>query len=96
VEDADEAVAELAQCGVVADLSSSHRVVVGAGAGRATQSAQGPLVHGVAEAVVVDMPCQHGSLRARGPGESVKKLHMETTTTVYTWASGKMTKTGIR
>ena len=32
VEDADEAVGELAQGGVVADVTGAHRVVVGAGA----------------------------------------------------------------
>ena len=60
VEDADEAVAELAQGGVVADVSSSHRVVVGAGAGRSAEGAQGPLVHGVCEAVVVYVAGQYG------------------------------------
>ena len=36
VEDTDEAVAVLTQRGVVADVSSSHRVVIGAGAWRST------------------------------------------------------------
>jgi len=39
VEDSDEAVAELAERGVVADVSASHRAVVAAAPGRATEGA---------------------------------------------------------
>ena len=66
VEDADEAVAELTKGGVVADVSSSHRVVGGAGARRPAEGAEGPLVHGVCESVVVDVTGQYGRLGAGG------------------------------
>jgi hypothetical protein len=69
VEDTDEAVAELTEGGVVADLSSSHGVVVGAGAGRAAEGSEGPLVHGVAESVVVNVAGQYGLLGAGGAGD---------------------------
>src|SRR5215472_6147576 len=49
VQDADEPIGELAQCGLVTDLAGSERVVVGACAGRSFQGAEGPLLHGVAQ-----------------------------------------------
>jgi hypothetical protein len=58
VEDADEAVAELTESGVVADVSSPHSGVVGPGAGRPAEGAESPLMHGAGESVVVDMTGQ--------------------------------------
>ncbi|MGN9919462.1 hypothetical protein [Micromonospora palomenae] len=43
MEDADEAVAELAQCGVVADAAGALLVVVGAGVRRGDEGGEGLL-----------------------------------------------------
>jgi hypothetical protein len=53
----------------VADVSSSHRVVGGAGAGRSAERSECPLVHGVAETVVADVAGQHRFLRFGSPGD---------------------------
>jgi hypothetical protein len=55
VEDADEAVAELAERGVVAESAGALLVVVGAGAGRSGQCGQGLGVQGIGEPVVADV-----------------------------------------
>ena len=62
VQDADEAVGELAQRGLVADISGSERVVVGAGAGRSFQRAEGPLLRGVSQPRVAGVAGQHDLL----------------------------------
>src|SRR3982750_2550400 len=69
VEDADEAVAELAEGGLVADAAGAQGVVVGAGAGGALQRAEGPLVYGVAEATVAGVAGQHDLAGAGGAGD---------------------------
>src|SRR5262249_56482080 len=58
VQDADEPVGELAQGRLVADVSGSERVVVGAGAGGSFQRAEGPLLNGVTQAGVAGVAGQ--------------------------------------
>src|SRR5215471_5167714 len=66
VQDADEPVGELAQGRLVADVSGSERVVVGAGAGGSFQRAEGPLLNGVTQAGVAGVAGQHEFLSSRG------------------------------
>ncbi len=56
VEDADEAVADLAECGLVLDVAVAEGVVVGADFGIVQHRGAGLHVQGVDEAVVVDEP----------------------------------------
>src|ERR1700753_1157766 len=69
VEDADEAVGQLAQGGVVALAAGAELVVVGAGSGGCGQGAEGLLVQGVGEAGVAGVAGQDGLLLARGAGD---------------------------
>src|ERR1019366_992882 len=69
VQDADEAVAELAQGGVVADVAAPQRVVVGAGSRRSAQGAERLLVQCVGQSLVVHVSGQDDFLLARGPGD---------------------------
>jgi hypothetical protein len=64
VQDADQAVAELAERGVVADAAGAELVVVGAGAGRGAQRGECLTVERVDEPVVVHMAGQYGLLLA--------------------------------
>ena len=69
VEDADESVAELAQCGLVADPAITQGSVVGAGTGRASQRAERPLVYGVAEAAVPGVAGDHDTAVTGSAGD---------------------------
>src|ERR1700728_5260389 len=60
VQDAGEAVGEMAQRGPVADAAGSLGVVAGAGAWRGGEGGEGLAVEGVAEPVVVHVPGRHG------------------------------------
>ena len=69
VQDADEPVGELPQCGVVVGAACAELVVVGAGTGRGVQRAERLSHERVDEPVVVDEPGQHGRLLAGGAGD---------------------------
>src|SRR5688572_13004842 len=69
VQDADQSVGQLTQRGVVVHAAVAEFVVVGAGAGGGSQSAEGLLVQGVEEPVVVDVAGQHGLLLAGLAGD---------------------------
>ena len=60
MQDADEPVGELAQGGVVFEVSGPLLVVIGAGAGRGPQRGLGLRQECVDEPVVVHEPCVHG------------------------------------
>ena len=60
MQDANEAVAEGAQCLVVQVAGGAVLVVEGAGAGAGSQCAEGPLIDGVVEAAVAHVTGQHG------------------------------------
>src|SRR5947199_9534611 len=68
VQDADQAVGELAQRGVVAGAAAAELVVVGAGAGRGGQRGEGLPGEGVDEPVVEDVAGKNGLLLACGQG----------------------------
>jgi hypothetical protein len=68
VEDADQAVADLAQGGVVADVAGFELVVVGADLGVVQQRAGRLKVEGVDEPVVVNEPGVNGPCLAGLPG----------------------------
>ncbi len=65
MQDADEAVVELAQGGVVAGAATVELVVVGAGAGGSAEGGLGLAAEGVEEPVVVDVAGVDGT-RHRG------------------------------
>src|SRR5712691_502349 len=69
VEDADEAVGELAQSGVVADAAGALLVVVGAGAGRVAQRRERLGHQGGDEPVVVHEPGGDGPFLAGGASD---------------------------
>src|SRR6202167_5386486 len=69
VEDADEAVGELAEGGVVLGAAVAFGVVECAGAGRGADGGQGLGHEGVGEPVVADEPGGDGFLPARGAGD---------------------------
>jgi hypothetical protein len=69
VQDADQAVAELAQGGAVADAAARELVVVAAGAGRATQRGEGLQAEGVDEPIVVHVAGHDDLLLARLTGD---------------------------
>src|ERR1700738_3733689 len=69
MQDADEAVAELAECGVVAEAAGALLVVVGAGSGGCGQRGEGLGVQGVGEPVVADEPGQDDFAAAGRAGE---------------------------
>src|SRR5439155_14862600 len=69
VEDADQAVAELAESGLVTFAAVAQRLIVSAGTGRALQRAEGPLVDGVAESAVAGVAGQHDTSVAGGAGD---------------------------
>src|SRR5665647_4345 len=64
VEDADPAVGELAEGGLVADLPGPEGLVVGLGAGGAPHRAERPLLQRVAEAFVAGVAGHHHFLGA--------------------------------
>ncbi|MGI5330625.1 hypothetical protein [Actinomadura nitritigenes] len=69
MQDADQPVGELAECGVVVGIAGALLVVVGAGAGRFGDG-DGRLAHqGVDELIVVHESCGDDPLLARGPGD---------------------------
>src|SRR5674476_556271 len=69
VQDADEAVAELSQGCVVADVAAPQRVVVGAGSRRSAQGAERLMVQGIGQSLVAHVSGQDDFLLARGPGD---------------------------
>src|SRR6266704_6973466 len=69
VQDADQPVGELAQCGAVAGATVALPVVVGPGAGRGPQRRERLGHQRVDEPVVVDEPGGDGLLLARGAGD---------------------------
>src|ERR1019366_403088 len=69
VQDADEAVAELAQGGVVAEAAGALPVVVGTGSGGCGQRGAGLGVQGVGEPVVADEPGQDDFAAAGRAGD---------------------------
>jgi len=69
VQDADEAVRELPQCGVVGGAAAAELVVVGAGAGGAAQGGEGLAAEGVEEPVVVHVTGVDSSAPAGGAGD---------------------------
>ena len=69
MEDADEAVAEGAECLVVEVAGGSSLVVEGAAAGTCRQRAERPVIDRVVEAPVADVVGEHGSFLAGGDGE---------------------------
>src|ERR1700691_6094526 len=70
VQDADEAVAELAERGVVAEAAGASLVVVGAGSGRCGERGECLGVQGVGEPPVADVPGQDDFAAAGRAGES--------------------------
>jgi len=64
VQDADEAVAQGAQCLVVQVAGIATLVVKQACPGAGVQCAEGPLIDGVVEPAVADVAGQHGALLA--------------------------------
>src|ERR1035438_6061304 len=69
VQDADEAVRELAEGGVVVGTAGSLLVVVGAGAGRGLERSEGLGHESVDEPVVVDVPGEGDLPLAGGAGD---------------------------
>src|SRR5579875_1443419 len=69
VQDADEAVAELAEGGIVAQATRALPVIAGAGAGGGGQRGEGLGLQGVSEPVVADEPGQDGLTPARCTGD---------------------------
>ena len=62
MEDADPAVGELAQRGLVADLPAPEFLVVGLGAGGAAHRGERPLLQGVTESFVAGVAGHHDLL----------------------------------
>src|SRR5664279_164724 len=69
VEDADPAVGELAQCGLVADVPGAEGLVVGLAAGGAPHRAEGPLLQRVAESFVAGVAGHNDLLGPGGSGD---------------------------
>jgi hypothetical protein len=69
VQDADQAVGELAEGGVVSGAAGALLVVVGAGTGRGLQRGECLAHEGVDEPAVVDEPGQGGLFLAGGAGD---------------------------
>src|SRR4051794_20191957 len=69
VQDAGEAVGQLAEGSVVPGSAGAQLVVVGAGARGGPQRAEGLLVQGVGEPPVAHVPGEHHRLLARGAGD---------------------------